>query len=154
MLFRSIARIGSLGAADRPQLASDTAADDLRDLSARSERVRALRADLAQSGRAWIDGMRTRVKSGAAADELDLLDALGRELQEAAAARKAFLSRPVAVTPGAELDAEFVLAVENLAQGRRAFGLIGFGKGELKRLVESVRVSGQPPAEQIGRAHV
>ena len=142
-----IARIGSLGAADRPQLASDTAADDLRDLSARSERVRALRADLAQSGRAWIDGMRTRVKSGAAADELDLLDALGRELQEAAAARKAFLSRPVAVTPGAELDAEFVLAVENLAQGRRAFGLIGFGKGELKRLLESVRVSGQPPAE-------
>jgi very-short-patch-repair endonuclease len=142
-----IARMGSLGAGDQPQLAGATAANDLRDLSARIERVRALREDLAQSGSAWVAGMRARVKSGAAAEELGLLDALGRELQEAASARKAFLSRPVAVYPGAELDAEFVPAVENLAQGRRAFGLIGFGKSEVRRLVESVRVSGQPPAE-------
>ena len=140
-----IARMSALSSADQPQLAGG--GSDLRDLSARIERVKALREDIAHAGSAWVAAMRSRVRSGAANEELGLLEALGHELQEATQQRKAFLSRPVAVAPDAEIDAEIMQAVENLADGRRAFGLMGFGKSEVKRLLESVRVSGQPPAE-------
>jgi very-short-patch-repair endonuclease len=145
-----IARMSALSAADRPQLAGAllaTGGSDLRDLTARIERVKALREDIAHAGSAWVGAMRARVRSGAATEELALLEALGRELQQAAQQRKAFLSRPVAAAPDAEIDAEFVQAVENLAEGRRAFGLMGFGKSEVKRALDAVRVSGQPPAD-------
>jgi len=107
------------------------------------ERLRALRKEVRAAGRAWTGGLRERLKRGAQRDQFELLDALGRELEQAAAKRQAFLARPVSL-PAAQLPAGFAQAVDNLAQGKRPFGLAGvFGKADERRHLEQVRVSGQ-----------
>jgi very-short-patch-repair endonuclease len=147
------ARRSAEGIGDRPQLAGAAdAAGELRDLSALVDRVKALREDILHSGSAWPQRMRARLREGGSADETALLDALGRQLQETIAARKAFLARPVAVPLGAELDAEFVQAVDNLAAGRRAFGL--FARTDARRHIEGVRVNGQLAAGMGDWKHV
>jgi very-short-patch-repair endonuclease len=150
------ARRGAEGVGERPQLAAAPApASDLRDLSALVERVKALREDILHTGSGWSQRMRARLRDGSAGDETSLLDALGRELQEALALRKRFLARPVSVPLGAELDAELAQAIDNLAQGRRPFGLMaGFARGDARRHVEAVRVSGQLPADTGDWKHV
>ncbi len=59
----------------------------------------------------------------------------------------------------AETDAQFLQAVTNLADGRRAFGLSSlFGKSDTQKLIDLVRVAGAPPIItadwQIVRAHL
>jgi very-short-patch-repair endonuclease len=150
------ARRSAGGTGERPQLTSTTnAAAELRDLSALLERVKALREDILHSASAWTPRMRARLRDAAAGDEIALLDKLGQELHTAILERKAFLARPVAIPLGGELDAELVQAIDNLAGGRRAFGLMaGFGRGDARRHVESVRVTGQAPAEPADWKHV
>jgi very-short-patch-repair endonuclease len=112
------------------------------------ERIKALREEIERVGQGWTAGVRDRLKSGAVPDQFELLDVLGRELETAAGQRKAFLAKPVAAPPGAELDADLVQVVENLAQGRRPFGLAGmFGKADAKRQLESITVNGHAPSD-------
>jgi very-short-patch-repair endonuclease len=149
-------RRSAAGVGDRPQLASlATATADLRDLAALLERVKALREDTLAAGSAWVPRMQMRLRDGAHADEVALLDKLGRELLEVAARRKLFLARPVAAPVGAETDVELLQAIDNLAGGRRAFGLMaGFSRSDARRQLEAVRVSGQLPAEADDWKHV
>jgi very-short-patch-repair endonuclease len=154
--LQGFVRRAAEGVGDRPQLAGTaTAGGALRDLAALVERVEALREDIRHAGSAWTQRMRMRLRDGGAGQETALLDALGAQLQEASATRKAFLIRPVTLPLGTELDIEVLQAVDNLAAGRRAFGLMaGFARGDARRHVEAVRVNGQLPAEPGDWQHV
>jgi len=119
-----------------------------QELSAEIERIKTLRDEIPRAQRMWTVTLRERLKSGVVIDQLATLESLGRELQLAANERKTFLARPVSVPPQAELDLEFVTAVKNLAQGRRAFGLTGvFGKSEARKHLEAVTVNGRRPID-------
>ena len=56
---------------------------------------------------------------------------------------------------GFELDGDLVQAIDNLAQGKRPFGLAGmFGKIEAKRQLESITVNGHAPVDAGDWQHV
>jgi len=113
-------------------------------LTAQIEQVRALRDEIDQGDGAWTAALRERLRHGAADQTLALLEALGQELETAANARRAYLARPVSVPPPVEHGTRFVHAVDKLAQGKRAFGFGKlFSRGEARRGLDEVRVSGQ-----------
>ena len=158
---RDLARFRTLIAEARsgrvPPLAdaSQASLQMAHDISAEIERIKALREQIPRARRPWTVAMRERLRGGAVGDQLTALEALGRELQLAAAQRKSFLVKPVSVPDRAELDPEFITAVENLALGRRAFGLVGvFGKTEARKRLESVTVNGRAPMDAEEWRHV
>ena len=119
------------------------------------ERIRTLREEIERARQGWTMSMRDKLKSGAAPDQFELLDVLGRELEGAARDRKVFLARPVSAPAGVELDADLIQAIDNLAQGKRPFGLAGmFGKIEAKRQLESITVNGHAPVDAGDWQHV
>lgn len=119
------------------------------------DRVKALRAEVAGANRAWTGDLRVRIRTGVVSEAARLLAALGRELESAIADRKPFLERPVDAPAGTELDASVVQAVENLAEGKRAFGLSGmFFRAEARSRLEEVLVCGRPPADESDWRHV
>jgi very-short-patch-repair endonuclease len=119
------------------------------------DQVKALREQVAAAGRAWTAGVRVRIRTGVIAEAAALLGGLGAELEAAIAGRKAYLERPVEVPAGAELDAGVVQAAENLAEGKRAFGLAGmFFRAEAKTKLDAVLVNGAPPADDADWRHV
>ncbi|PKO71541.1 MAG: hypothetical protein CVU20_06690 [Betaproteobacteria bacterium HGW-Betaproteobacteria-14] len=114
-----------------------------------------LRDELLQAHRPWTVLMRERLRLGSTNDLLQMLESLGAELVQILEARKAFIERPVAAPAGVEMDGEFMEAVDNLANGKGAFGLKGlFGKTEQKRRLESVKVLGVKPDGAEGWSHV
>jgi very-short-patch-repair endonuclease len=134
------AEVAPLADASQPTLAQ------ARSLIGDIERLRALRRELRAAGREWTASLRERLRRGTQRDEFELLEALGRELEQAAAKRQAFLARPVSM-PAAQPPVGFVQAVDNLARGKRPFGLSGvFGKADERRHLEQVRISGQGAA--------
>ena len=119
------------------------------------ERIVGLRERIANAGRPWASNLSTRLKAGVVTNECRLIDALGEELQAANAERGAFLERPVNAPRGAERDRELIQAAENLAAGRRAFGLTGvFFRSEAKAKLDAVELSGRPPADAADWQHV
>ncbi|HTO43072.1 MAG TPA: AAA domain-containing protein [Burkholderiales bacterium] len=127
----------------------------LRETSAEIERINALREDVARAHRPWTAALRERLRGGGLAEQFALLEKLGQELDLAAVERRAFLGKPVELPPQAELDAELVKAVDNLAQGKRAFSLASaFGKGGTRRNLDAVRVNGRAPADAQEWQHV
>jgi very-short-patch-repair endonuclease len=129
---------------------------DVRALAGQMERVRALRVEVGEAGKGWVQRVRERLRRGAAAHEFGLLEALGRELEQAGHDRRAYLARPVAVPPAHELASGFVRAVDNLARGRRPFGFSSvFGRAaQARRSLGSVRVAGQVAAGAGDWQHV
>jgi len=119
------------------------------------ESLKQLRADVEQADQPWTAAMRQQLRSGGNDDVLQMLEALGVDLEEACEKRKAFLARPVEVPEGTELDVELVAAVGNHARGKKPFGLKGvFGMSEQKKRLERIAVLGQPPADAEGWTHV
>ena len=92
----------------------------------------------------WSDEVVARIRRGEPAGALEALDALGAELDEVNAQRTAFLKRPVLVPERALDDAAFLRALDNLAQGKSAFGLAVFGKSDARQWLDAVRISGAP----------
>lgn len=98
------------------------------------EKLRHLRSEVAKVGRPWTAQMRDRLRGSSAEDLLRMLEALGDELQQAAERRKAFLARPVSAPTGVAIDAELAAAAENLAKGKKPFGVKGLlGRSEQKK---------------------
>jgi hypothetical protein len=78
---------------------------------------------------------------------LQLLEALGSEIEQLVGRHTAFLARPVEVPNGIEGDPELVRAIDNLAKGKSAFGVKGLlGKRDQKFRLASISVIGSPPA--------
>ncbi len=140
-----------------PPLA-DASQDSLataQDMSAEIDRIKTLREEIPRAQRPWTAAIRERLKSGALGDQLIGLESLGRELELAAGERNGFLVKPVSVPPQAELDPELATAVDNLAQGKRAFGLAAvFGKAEARQHLDSVTVNGRAPMDAGEWRHV
>jgi len=118
-----------------------------RELAAEIVRVTAMGQALAAERLPWSDEVVDCIKAGEPSQTFESLDALGVELEQAAAQRAQFLARPVVVPDAALADTGFLGALDNLAQGKRAFGLSGmFGKGDARKLIDAVRIKGAPPA--------
>jgi len=110
-------------------------------------RVRALREEFGALRVSWGEETIARLRSGAPARLFELLEALADDMQRVGSQRMQSLARAVLVPEIAETDAQFVQAVGNLAEGRRAFGLAVFGRPEAKKLLGMVRVNGARPTE-------
>lgn len=129
--------------------------DALQALLERLAAVRAAHADAARHEQRWSATVHGWLARGERREELALLDRLGADFEQMTTQRRVFQSRPVEMPAGSELDADFVQAVHNLAEGRRAFGFAAvFGKGDAKKQVEAVRVSGLLPADAQEWQHV
>ena len=118
-----------------------------RALAEQIARVKALREELNALRLPWSEETIARMRSAEPKRLFDLLESLAGDLERAGAQRMQSLARPVAVPEAAEADAQFLQAVNNLAQGRRAFGLAIFGRPEAKKLLDLVRVNGARPTD-------
>lgn len=117
--------------------------------------LRLLRQSIDNAGVPWTRAIRERLRQGGNGEVLGLLEALGRELEATLAERKWFLSKPVAVPNGIDLDMELAEALENLSQGKRPFGLAGmFGKSDAKKALGMIRVVNSEPASIEDWEHV
>lgn len=137
--------------ADSSQETHTLAQQILKDI----ETLRHLRDEVAQASRPLTVAMRQRLRRAGNDNLLQMLEALGAELEQAVERRKTFLVRPVATPTGIELDTELVEAVGNLTEGKRPFGVKGlFGRTEQKKQLASIRVLGKPPADAGSWEHV
>ena len=118
-----------------------------RALVERIARVKSLRDELFALRLSWSADTASRIRSGEPKALFDLLEALAADMDRASSQRMQALARPVLMPEVAEADAEFLLAVNNLAQGRRAFGLMALGRTEAKKLLDLVRVNGARPTD-------
>ena len=119
------------------------------------ETLKHLRDEIVQAHRPWTVAMHERLRHGGNDDLLQMLEALGTELEQAVEWRKAFLKRPVTTPEGIELDTALVEAVGNLTEGKSPFGLKGlFGKSEQKKQLDCIRILGNPPADAERWKHV
>lgn len=118
------------------------------------ESLRRKRDEVTQAGRSWTVAMRERLRRGGN-NLLSILESLGTELTQAVDRRKAFFDRPVDTPAGIELNPELTEAVRNLAQGKSPFGLKGlFGMSAQRKLLDSIRILGSPPANAESWEHV
>jgi len=119
------------------------------------ETLRKLRKAITHAQRPWMDVMHEKLRGGGNDDLMEMLEALGADLEHAVERRTAFLERPVTAPARMELDTELVTAVGNLADGRKPFGLITlFGKSIQKKQLDSIRVLGNPPVDTESWKHV
>ena len=119
------------------------------------ETLKHLRDEVVQAHQPWTVAIRERLRCGSNDDMLQMLEALGTELEQAVERRKAFLERPVTTPEGIELDTALIEAVGNLTEGKSPFGLKGlFGKSEQKKQMDCIRVLGNPPADAGRWKHV
>ncbi|MEI7900860.1 MAG: AAA domain-containing protein [bacterium] len=142
---------------DVPALA-DSSQDTLtlaQQLLTHIETLKHLRDEVVQAHRPWTVAICERLRRGGNDDMLQMLEALGTELEQAVEWHKAFLERPVTTPKGIELNTALVEAVGNLTEGKSPFGLKGlFGKSEQKKQLDCIRVLGNPPADAERWKHV
>lgn len=98
---------------------------------------------VAQANRSWTPRLFKQILHKETADLFVMLEKLGSELNECDAARKSFLTRPVAAQLGIENDQELMEAINNLSRGKSPFGLSGlFGKADKKNFLKQISVLG------------
>jgi len=150
----AFARMNAEGRGDLPQLPHGADAA-LEEIAAALARVRALRAQAQERGMQVGAQLLARLRSTPDADAFKLLERLVQELCGADELRTAWLARPVEAPGGAEQDAELMQAVQNLASGRRAFGLMGaFGRAETRRALDAIVLEGRAPSATADWQHV
>lgn len=104
---------------------------------------------------AWGISQQEQLKQGRKKPLYVLLEALGAEFRTALQARQQFLSRPVSVPAGIELNEELVEAIQAQARGQRPFGLAGwFGKAAQKQQLAEISVTTAAPATAADWAYV
>jgi very-short-patch-repair endonuclease len=119
------------------------------------EELVAVRREISESRKSWTVVVHGYLRSGASADLIALLEAIGSDLEDALKEHRTFLQRPVATPANLEVDIELVEAVSNRAQGKSPFGVFGlFGKSEQKKLLEQITVLGTHPTTAHDWKHV
>ena len=110
-------------------------------------RLNWLRAELDTARLPWSGEVLERIKRGEPRSLFEVFHGLAAEIEQLAEQRTRLLAQPVAMPEAAESDADFLRAVTNLSEGRRAFGMVAaFGKSDIRKYLDQVRVAGSPPA--------
>ena len=85
---------------------------------------------------------------------LGTLQELCSQLNELARERQVFLQRPVQLHETADLEPEFLEAVDRASSGKSPIAWLAFGKVEIKTQLQSVTVGGLPPESEQDWQHV
>jgi very-short-patch-repair endonuclease len=118
--------------------------------------MRRLFSCLGEMDGTWVGALRKQLLAGTSRNSaFRLLKELGIDLANALETRQRYLSRPIYLPSTAVQQEEVVLAIRNLADGKRAFGAFGFiGNSEPKKQIEAVTVVGRPPKNAGDWKHV
>jgi len=114
------------------------------------------RRSIDEHGGAWLPDLEAFLRRASSKD--GLLTAFGTlrsDILSLANSRTQFLSRPVLLPEGFMASPDLPDAVDNLSQGKKAFGFAGiFGKSVKKKLLDQVQVVGRTPAGDEEWNHV
>ncbi len=106
----------------------------------------ALKAKIEASNRPWFATLFNRLVNVQPPDPaLRALLHTCAYVQKLETRRRQLLAQSVVIPTRVELNREFVHAVERLAAGKNAF-ILPFGKAEVRKLLDAVRVHGKAPA--------
>lgn len=118
-----------------------------RELLSRIETIKSLRSEIQNAARDWTSRVYRLLREKEGQGVLQVLEALGSEIEQLFRRHTAFLARPIEVPTGIEDDSELLRAIDNLAKGKSAFGFKGLlGKRNQKTRLASISVIGSPPA--------
>jgi very-short-patch-repair endonuclease len=124
-------------------------------LCAKLSNLKLLRQTIINANAAWTDKMQLWLRSNSKEEVQALFEVLGSEIETASDERKQFLSKPVAVPDDIDQNDIIILAVQNLAHGKRPFGIAGIvGKGPEKKILDAIRVVNSAPAALSDWQHV
>ncbi|MES2870366.1 MAG: AAA domain-containing protein [Pseudomonadota bacterium] len=136
----------------------DSSAQTLEQAQALVEHLghwQALRAQINATEQTWLSAMQAYLVRSGNSDVLALFDSLKLEIESTLTGRKAFVARPVSLSFELQAQPEVLAAIDNLAEGRRPFGLSGLiGKGAQRQLLDEVVVLGSKPQNDQDWAHV
>lgn len=103
----------------------------------------------------WAGGLQGYLRKHGRNEVLELFFKLKEEIRLALGQRHPFLARPVALPQGLDTHPGLVEAVQNLAQGKKPFGLAGlFGKSDEKKMLDAVTVVSAKPCGPEDWQHV
>jgi very-short-patch-repair endonuclease len=125
-----------------------------RELAFSVQAARTRHSEIFSSKMPWSKETIARIKRREPREVFDAIDMLAGDIDDAARQQAQFLSRPVQLPEAALTDADFLLALDNLAQGRRAFPFAAFGKAAARKLVKAVQISGLRPLTAHDWQHV
>lgn len=117
--------------------------------------LRDLSRAMAQLLQPWMASLQLSLRKPENAEILDLFFALRQDVQAALGKRRQFLARPVTLPDNAAMNPAMTEAIDNLANGKKAFGLAGwFGKSAEKKMLDSISVVSAPAASLEDWQHV
>ena len=102
----------------------------------------------------WSKETIARIRRREPKEIFDAIDMLAGDIDDAAQQQANFLSRPVQLPEAALSDADFLHALDNLANSRRAFAFTAFGKAAARKLINAVQVNGLRPVTPQDWQHV
>ncbi len=116
---------------------------------------RLLLQELDNAQQTWIGGLQQYLRRSQKNEILDLFHTLKEEILITLHSRKQFLSRPVSIGENLDTNEEVVEAIQNLAKGKRAFGLSGLlGKNVQKKILDSILIVTTKPVSSSDWEHV
>ena len=103
----------------------------------------------------WANGLYTNLQQKKKGHLFDTFEILGQELEVVGGERNIYLSKPVKAPSEIELNDEIIDAVKNKADGKSLFGIAGIiGKGDLKKLIQDIKIINSAPQTQEDWAYV
>ena len=128
--------------------------DEIREARQIAENAALHLKELTTCGDEWPAALRDVLGKRSYAAEKRALEALFPDLDRLAAARADFLQQPVTLSEEATGSPKMAEAVRRAVLTGKPFGMLTFGSGDTKQLIESVRVSGRKPSSAVDWQHV
>ncbi len=134
---------------------SRTTFETAHSLASKLSNLQLLRNSIQNEKHQWALAMLEILRRNEQREVFQLLELLGDELLKTESERRRFKEKPVSVPENIDRSLEVVKAIENLADGKKPFGLRGIvGKSEEKKTLKSIRVMDDAPAEKEDWRHV
>ena len=103
----------------------------------------------------WVAGLQEYLRKQSNSEILDLFFKLKKDIHFALGQRNQFLAKPIAIPQGFDTNPDLIEAVQNLAQGKKPFGIAGlFGKSDEKKMLDAVTVVSAKPSGPEDWQHV
>jgi very-short-patch-repair endonuclease len=126
---------------------SEETINDALGLATRINNLRLLRQELINANKPWIPDLQSYLRKAGKNEVLTLFLTLKGEIEQHISERRKYLAVPIEMPANLDQNGELLQAVNKLKQGLRPFGLVGLiGKGEQKKLLESIRIVSTAPA--------